>query len=72
MGDCEDPELYAAEPMYQWQQTTQGRWVMENCQDPCYRIQPDFNSLGFKIEIYGELEDKQAVEYLLRWNKKQS
>jgi hypothetical protein len=25
MGDVEDPELYAAQPLYEWQQTEQGQ-----------------------------------------------
>jgi hypothetical protein len=67
MGDVEDPELYAAEPLYQWQQTKQGQWVMEHCTDPQYIIRPDVNTFGHKIIVHGELEDRLATEYLLRW-----
>lgn len=72
LGDVEDPEIYAAEPMFKWQDTEQGRWAMEHCANPLYRITPDFNTFGYRVDIYGELEDKQAVEYLLRWNREQS
>ena len=30
MGDVEDPDLFVAEPIYQWQQTEAGKWIMEN------------------------------------------
>ena len=33
MGDVEDPDLYAAEPLYAWQKSLPGEWVMENCCD---------------------------------------
>ena len=69
MGDVEDPELYAAQPLYEWQQTDQGQWVMEHCTDPQYIIRPDLNTFGHKIIIHGEVEDQLATEYLLRWGK---
>jgi len=69
MGDVEDPELYAAQPLYEWQQTDQGQWVMKNCTDPQYIIRPDVNTFGHKIIVHGELEDQLATEYLLRWGK---
>jgi len=34
MGDVEDPELYAAPPILEWQKTEQGCWVMAHCPDP--------------------------------------
>lgn len=67
MGDVEDPELYAAQPLYEWQQTDQGQWVMKNCADPTYIIRPDPNTFGQRVIVYGEVEDQMATEYLLRW-----
>jgi hypothetical protein len=69
MGDVEDPELYAAQPLYEWQQTEQGQWVIENCPDPQYIIRPDVNTFGQQVIVYGNLEDRLATEYLLRWGK---
>ena len=69
MGDVEDPELYAAQPLYEWQQTEQGQWVINNCPDPRYIVRPDDHNWGHKIIVYGEIEDKLATEYLLKWGK---
>ena len=33
MGDVEDPEIYAAGPLFEWQNTENGKWVMENAVD---------------------------------------
>ena len=30
MGDVEDPDLMIAAPIYEWQQTESGKWIMEN------------------------------------------
>ena len=69
MGDVEDPEIYAAQPMWEWQQTEQGQWVMENCPDPKYRIEVDPTSFGYRIDLYGNVEDIKATEFYLKWQK---
>ena len=69
MGDVEDPELYAAQPLYEWQQTEQGQWVIKHCSDPQYIIRPDANTFGQRVIVYGELEDRLATEYLLKWSR---
>ena len=30
VGDVEDPDVYAAEPLLAWQHSEAGKWVMEN------------------------------------------
>jgi hypothetical protein len=69
MGDVEDPELYAAEPLYKFMQTEQGQWIKANCPDPQYIVRPDDHRWGHRIIVYGQLEDRLATEYLLRWGK---
>jgi len=68
LGDVEDPDIYVAAPLYDWQQTTKGKWVMENCKDVAYIISPSFESFGYVVNIKGKLDDKLAVEYYLRWS----
>ena len=67
MGDVEDPELYAAQPIYEWQQTEQGQWIMEHCSDPQFRVQPDQYAWGHEVSVYGPLNDSAAVFFLLKW-----
>ena len=33
MGDVDDPDLYAAEPLWKWQQSEMGQWVMTRAID---------------------------------------
>lgn len=72
MGDVDDVEIYAAQPIYEWQQTEQGKWCMAHITDPYYITTVDPHTYGYKISIVGDLEDKLATEYLLRWNNVQS
>lgn len=68
MGDVDDVDIYAAQPIHEWQQSEQGRWVMENAHNLIYLTQPDENIWGHRIVIRGELTDPRKVtEYYLRW-----
>jgi hypothetical protein len=69
MGDVEDPEIYAAQPIWEWQQTEMGKWVMTHCQDPRYSVGPDNRNWGHLVQLYGELEDADATFFQLRWSK---
>jgi len=70
LGDVEDPDLYAADPLYQWQISEPGKFVMENAVDqPTWHRQHDFKSLGWRYVIVAELEKKKLAEFYLRWGK---
>ena len=70
MGDVEDPDLYAAEPMCKWQESEQGKFVMENAVDqPEWHRHLDHTSYGYKYAITAELEAKKLSEFYLRWGK---
>ena len=72
MGDVDDPEIYAASPLWEWQQTEQGQWVMANCADPRYTIGPSAAHWGHSVRIYGELDDKDATFFELKWGHNDS
>lgn len=67
MGDVEDPEIYIAQPIYEFQQTDKGKWMMEHGQDLKYRYAMDYAAYGYKVVLYGELDDRLATEFYLRW-----
>jgi len=69
MGDVEDPELYAALPLGEFMETEKGQWIRENCRDPQYIIRPDPNTFGTRVIVHGEVEDRLATEYYLRWQQ---
>jgi len=70
MGDVDDVDIYVAEPIYNWQQTDQGRWVMENARDVKYYTSADPNTFGYRITICGDIQEgPDLTAYLLKYGK---
>ena len=69
MGDVDDPEIYAAQPLWEWQQTEQGQWVMAHCKEPKFEIGSDAMSWGHRVRVYGEVADSDATFFQLRWGQ---
>ena len=67
MGDVEDPELYAALPISEWQKTDKGRWVMKHGHDLTFHINPDPTVFGYKVIISGSLKPEDEVYYTLKY-----
>ncbi len=68
MSDVEDPDLYAAQPIYQWQQTEKGAWVMQHGIDPTFHIIADPVSYGYVISITAHITPKRWTEFCLRFS----
>lgn len=66
MADVDDPHVYVASPIYDWQQTEHGKWVMKHGRDPTYHILADPISFGHKVAIYAHITPKRWTEYVLR------
>jgi hypothetical protein len=68
LGDVEDPELYAAQPLYEWELSEHGQWVMEHSRtNPLFNIRSDVNYMGYEISIVAELSDEDTTYHLLKW-----
>ena len=67
LGDVEDPEIYAATPLCDWQNSEQGQWIMQHCLDPKYRVIVDQNTFGYKVTIYGDLLPADATYFTLKY-----
>lgn len=67
MGDVEDPDLYAAQPLYDWEHSEQGQWVMKNaCDTPTWYRVADPISYGYKYEIRAKFMGPALTEWLLK------
>ena len=66
VGDVEDPEIYAAQPIWEWQETDAGKWVMENAVEKPYYIQ-DYNSWGHRYKIIARLSEQNEVYFKLKF-----
>lgn len=70
MGDVEDPDLYAAQPLHEWQTSDIGKWVMEHAvETPCWHRMADTTSYGYKYTITAKLQGARLTEWLLRKGK---
>jgi len=68
MSDVEDPDLYVAQPIWEWQQREQGKFIMEHAVDePQWHRQLDQFTYGYQYAIVAELEKKKLSEFYLRW-----
>lgn len=67
LGDVDDVDIYVAQPIYEWQQTEKGKWVMEHAHDLAYHTNADTNTWGHRITITGQLPAKLATLYYLTY-----
>jgi hypothetical protein len=70
LSDVDDPDLYAADPIYKWEQSEPGQFVMKHAiGQPEWRKHLDHSVYGYEYAIIAELEMKKLAEFYLRWGK---
>ena len=70
MGDVEDPDLYAAQPIYDWQQSEAGQWVMEHAvETPFWHRHIDPYEYGYRYYIIARLQEQDQTYWALKWQK---
>lgn len=68
LSDIEDPEGYAAPEIIAWEQSEQGQWCKEHSTVPVsYRIVTDYDTLEYRVHIYGSLTQQDLTFYKLKW-----
>ena len=68
MGDVEDPDLYAAQPIWEWQVSDAGRFIMEHASEPPYWIrQVDHSSYGHQYRIMARLSEPNQTFFKLKF-----
>ena len=63
MPSCDDPELYASEPIHHWQQTPAGKFCMEKARDIEFHTVQNPATMEFTVAITGYLTAKQATYF---------
>lgn len=70
MGDVEDPDIYAGQHIYEWQESEAGKWVMANAvEPPFWHRQMDPASFGHKYSIIARLKEPDELFWKLKWEK---
>ena len=68
IGDVEDPVLYAAQPIWDWQQTEAGKFVMEHAvESPWWVRTVDHASYGFEFAIMARMKESDQTFYKLKY-----
>jgi hypothetical protein len=71
VGDVEDPDLYAAEPLFEWEKSEPGQWVMKHAlETPSWYRAVDFHTFGYKYHIKAKFAGVALTELLLRQGSK--
>jgi hypothetical protein len=70
MGDVEDPILYAAGPLYEWEQSEEGQWIMQHAvETPEWHREADLMSFGYQFAITAKLKERDYTHWLVKWKK---
>jgi hypothetical protein len=68
VGDVEDPDLYAAQPLWEWEKSEQGQYIMANAVDkPEWKRNINHMLSAYEYVIIAKLEKKKLSEFYLRW-----
>ena len=68
VSDVDDPDIYAADPIYKWEKSEPGQFVMKHAIDkPEWRRGLDSSFYGYNYIIIAELEMKKLSEFYLKW-----
>jgi len=71
MGDVEDPDLFVASPIWEWQQTPPGKFVMEHAAEQPYWISSvDYTSYGTMYKIMARLSEQNETFWRLLCSNK--
>lgn len=67
MGDVEDPDLWAAQSLWDFEKSDKGKWVMENSNPTAswHRIPCDY---GWQYQIRGYFQPEQLTYYRLKFD----
>lgn len=69
LGDVEDPVLYAASPLLEWEKSEKGQWVMMHAKEsPVWHLINDPELFGYKVAITAQLDDDDLTYFYLKWN----
>lgn len=71
VSDVEDPDLYAAEPLHNWEKSEQGQWVMTHAEEtPVWHRSTNPLTYSTNYVIVAKLADKNYTFWQLKWGTK--
>jgi hypothetical protein len=69
VGDVEDPDIYAAEPLWEFEQSEKGKWVTDNSiETPTWHRYADHNTFGYVYYITAKLPKEKYTFFRLKYD----
>ena len=68
IGHSLDPEIEIAAPLYEWQQTPAGKFIMEHATQLDWTHYLEFNSYSCVYYVVATLEANRLTEYYLKFD----
>ena len=68
VSDVDDPDIYAGQPIWEWEHTEAGKWVMENSSPkPIWERHIDPQTYGYRYIIKGYFTPEQLTYWKLKF-----
>lgn len=68
VSDVEDPDIYAAEPIFEWQNSEAGKWMMKHSDPtPSWHQMTDIAAWGVRYLIRGYLSPENYTYWKLKY-----
>ena len=67
MSDVEDPDLWAAQSLVEFEVSEKGQWVMDNTIEPTWNRNPDAHNYGWQYTITTKMTEEQLTYYKLKY-----
>jgi hypothetical protein len=68
LSDVDDPDIYAGGPIFDWERSEAGQWVMKNAiTKPTWYKQLDTMTYGYKFQIRADLTPEQITYFELKF-----
>ena len=69
VGDVDDPDLYAAAPLWEWQQSEAGKWIMEHSvETPQWGRSNDYRTYSLHYRVTAKLHEQDATFFKLKYD----
>ena len=68
LRDVDDPDIYAAQPLWEWESSEEGKWVKEHAMEtPRWHRQDDPMSFATHYAITAVLKEKDYAMWILKY-----
>jgi hypothetical protein len=68
LRDMDDPDIYAAQPLWEWETSEEGKWVRQYAvETPRWHRQDDPMSFSINYAITAKLKEKDYAIWILKY-----